>query len=377
MSQAIDVNGQSINYPETGDTNWGDEATDFAVQTSAAFGKLGLASGTSVDIAQTLDVAGNTTLDANLSVGGNTTLTGNLTANGNTTLGNANTDTITVTGILNVDSGVLYVDPTNNRIGINDSSPSEALDITGNVIVSGNLTVDANLIKTDSTSNFVGINTTNPTVALDVTGDVKQSGVVLNSDGTVSAPSVTFTSDTNTGLYRIGSDKIGIATNGTKVGEIGSGYGGFIGNILQIQSKTKTDTFTTASFNSFEDITGLNISITPKFSNSKILILYNVSGYANGGSIKLVRDSTDICIGDTAGSRIRATINTMDKAGTGAQETLSGNFLDSPNTTSAINYKIQLRPLAAVGYVNRSSTDTDSTNFSRGTSSITVMELMQ
>ena len=140
MSQSIQVNGQTINYPETGDTNWADDATNFAIQTSAAFGKIGLSSGTSVDITQTLDVTGNTTLDANLSVGGNasvtgnTILTGNLTVNGNTQLGNANTDTIGVTGIVNVDSGVLYVDPVNNRVGINDTTPSEALDVTGNAL---------------------------------------------------------------------------------------------------------------------------------------------------------------------------------------------------------------------------------------------------
>ena len=139
MSQTINVNGESINYPETGDTNWGDEATEFAIQTSAALGKIGLASGTSVDITSTLDVTGATTLDSTLTVAGNTTL------NGNTNLGNAITDTVTVTAILNVDSGVLYVDPTNNRVGINDTTPSEALDVTGNVAITGNETVGGTL----------------------------------------------------------------------------------------------------------------------------------------------------------------------------------------------------------------------------------------
>jgi hypothetical protein len=149
----IDVNGQTIDYPDIGDPNWGDNATNFAIQTSAALGKIGLSSGTSVDITQTLDVTGNTTLDANLSVGGNTTLTGNLTVNGNTQLGNSNTDTIGVTGIVNVDSGVLYVDPVNNRVGINDTTPSEALDINGNALISGTLGVTG----TTSLSNTLGV----------------------------------------------------------------------------------------------------------------------------------------------------------------------------------------------------------------------------
>lgn len=39
------------------------------------------------------------------------------------------------------DSGTLYIDSTNNRIGINNTSPTQALTVTGNVSVSGNLTV--------------------------------------------------------------------------------------------------------------------------------------------------------------------------------------------------------------------------------------------
>lgn len=221
MSQTIDVNGKIINYPVTGDTNWGDEATDFAVQTSAAFGKLGLASGTSVDIAQTLDVTGNTTLDANLSVGGNSTLTGNLTVNGNTLLGNANTDTIGITGIVNVDSGTLYVDPVNNRVGINDTTPSEALDVTGNVAITGNETVGGTLGVTGDISvntNKFNITATsgNTTIAgtLGVTGNTTLTGVLLGSDGSVSAPGISFSADTNTGIIRSASDQIDIVTGG-------------------------------------------------------------------------------------------------------------------------------------------------------------------
>ena len=228
MSQTINVNGQSINYPETGDTNWGDEATDFAIQTSAAFGKLGLASGTSVDIAQTLDVTGNTTLDANLSVAGTTSLTGNvtltnnLTVNGNTALGNANTDTTTVTGIVNIDSGVLYVDPVNNRVGINDTTPSEALDVTGNVAITGNETVGGTLgVTGDVAVNTNKFNITassgNTTIAgtLGVTGNTTVDGVIYaDDDTTANTPVISFTGDTNTGIGRSAADTLDFITNG-------------------------------------------------------------------------------------------------------------------------------------------------------------------
>jgi hypothetical protein len=44
------------------------------------------------------------------------------------------------------------------------------------------------------------------------------SGIISTStfgDGTAAAPSITFTSDTNTGVYRVGADNIGISAGGT------------------------------------------------------------------------------------------------------------------------------------------------------------------
>ena len=221
----INVNGVSVDYPDVGDVDWGTNATNFAVQTSAALGKIGLSNGTSVDITSTLDVTGATTLDSTLTVAG----TANL--NGNTNLGNAITDTVTVTAILNVDSGVLYVDPSTNKVGINDTTPSEALDVTGNALISGtlgvtgvttltDLTVDTNLIKTISASNFVG---TSPTKALDVTGEILVSsditigGVLIADDSTnvTTAPPITFTGDTNTGIGRSAADTLDFITDGT------------------------------------------------------------------------------------------------------------------------------------------------------------------
>lgn len=158
MSVPVNVNGKAINYPQTGDTNWGDEATNFAVETSAALAKIGLSTGTTVSIPGTLSVTGTTTLNSTLSVTGTTSLTGNVTAtnnltvNGNTTLGNANTDTTTVTGIVNIDLGTLYVDPVNNRVGVNKTNPAQALDVTGNIAISGNETVGGTLGVTGAVS---------------------------------------------------------------------------------------------------------------------------------------------------------------------------------------------------------------------------------
>ena len=75
---------------------------------------------------------------------------------------------------------------------------------------------------------------------------------------------------------------------------------------VQVVSTTKTDTFTTTS-TTFTTITGLTASITPRSASSKILIIVDVTGSqevgVNDAFIGLFRDSTQIALGDAAGSR--------------------------------------------------------------------------
>ncbi len=63
---------------------------------------------------------------------------------------------------LSIDTNTLYIDSTNNRVGIANASPSVALDVTGDAKVSGDLTVDTSTLYVDSTNNKVGIGTAFP-----------------------------------------------------------------------------------------------------------------------------------------------------------------------------------------------------------------------
>jgi hypothetical protein len=338
MSIVVNVNGESINYPQTGDTNWGDEATDFAVQTSSAFAKVGLSTGTTVDLPGTLDVTDNTTLDANLSVGGNASVTGttsltgnvtlnnNLTVNGSTQLGNSNTDTIGITGIVNVDSGVLYADPATNKIGINTISPAEALDVVGNIKSSATITgidlaIDTNVIKTDSTNNRVGINTTSPTVSLDVTGNIKASSQIQIPDGTVSVPGISPSTETSSGLYKIATNKLGIAINGSRVGEVGVGYGGFTGNVVQVAYSEITTSGVSGSVTipidntipqNTEGAEILTCSITPLYANS---ILYVESNCFIGENSNVFDSITAALFRDSTADAISVSINNASPTG--------------------------------------------------------------
>jgi hypothetical protein len=63
-------------------------------------------------------------------------------------------------------------------------------------------------------------NLTGFTGAITTTTTVTVGTVLRNGDGTVLLPSITFTSDLNTGIYRIGADNIGVTCSGAKVLDI-------------------------------------------------------------------------------------------------------------------------------------------------------------
>jgi len=150
-----------------------------------------------------------------------------------------------------------------------------------------------------------------------------------------------------------------------------------LGKVLQVQMAEKTDTFTSTS-ESWTDVTGLSVSITPSSNSSKVLVIANVAGaQANGGGqgfLRLVRGSTAIGVGASAGSRKQAGVTLMRSAG----ETMMTHtmiVLDSPSTTSSTTYKVQCYEEDSTLYINRSPSDNDDEYRARGHSTIIVAEI--
>ena len=103
---------------------------------------------------------------------------------------------------------------------------------------------------------------------------------------------------------------------------------------------------------------------------------WDSNGNDQRGGIRLVRDSTAICIGDAAGDRTRATCGMLGTNSNDIESGMSMTFLDSPNTTSAVTYKVQsMTEGNYTTYINRSSTDSDSTSVPRYASTMTLMEV--
>jgi len=182
--------------------------------------------------------------------------------------------------------------------------------------------------------------------------------IAINGSGTVTGISVGGLPD---GIV----DTDMIAANAVTAPKRGAGA------ILQVKQVGKTDitSVTSSGNNDYSDIPSFSLAITPTSSSSKILVMVALTVGGNSGafSLKLFRGSTEI------GSPSSGTRPAMIHRYTAAQYLDSNiiNFLDSPNTTSAITYKLQISTHGNAMVINRYSVSDDFTTASY----LTLMEV--
>ena len=149
--------------------------------------------------------------------------------------------------------------------------------------------------------------------------------------------------------------------------------------VLQVINATKTDTFTTTS-TTLVDVTGLSVTITPASATNKILVFASLalqSPLTGGLQVwgRIVRDSTSLG-GTASGNRPSANFATYQSSAIYGISPVAYQTLDSPATTSATTYKIQIAARSgSTASVNITNNDDNSTFVSRLASSITVIEV--
>jgi len=158
----------------------------------------------------------------------------------------------------------------------------------------------------------------------------------------------------------------------------GSAWGN-AGTILQVIQGVKTDVSGIAlATGARAVIPNLSASITPISTSSKVLVTYDISGSdSDGSSLILKRDSTDISVGDAAGSRTRVTSGGFSTGGR-IMINASATVLDSPDTTSSVTYTVDIlnhSTGSTTMLVNLSSTDANTAAGPRSASRITLMEV--
>ena len=135
-------------------------------------------------------------------------------------------------------------------------------------------------------------------------------------------------------------------------------------NIVQ---DVKTDTYEdTNPAGVWDDL--MTVTITPKFSNSKVMLSANISGSTNNSSYgpryRFVKDGSVMsdAIGDAADTRVQATFS-GGYAGQYAPFASAMDFLDTGSFTAgtSVTYKVQVTTYSSNDvYINRANTDSPS-----------------
>ena len=155
------------------------------------------------------------------------------------------------------------------------------------------------------------------------------------------------------------------------------------GSVLQLVQVVQPDTFAHNN-NTFVNITGMAATITPRSTSSKILVssIINFGGKFNlYGYVRLLRGST--IIGEPAADGNRQTCHAAlssdneSNSGNAKMNVCATNFLDSPNTTSAITYQYQIKTYSSAYffYLNRSHDNSNNVETPRPISTVTLTEI--
>lgn len=162
------------------------------------------------------------------------------------------------------------------------------------------------------------------------------------------------------------------------------------GSVLQVKQSVMTTSLYEAG--ATIHLSDLDVDITPTTSNSKFLIRAQICISSLGTryhAVKLYKRiggvDTQISKGDkgSANSRTEAWLVCGTGDGTNKeyeQQPVFGEFLDSPNTTSAITYKVEVGSGYSSGYtfaINTSAYNNGSHNAGWNTSPISVLTVME
>jgi len=311
------------------------------------------------------------------------------------------TDSVSINNPINYMSTVGTVTSGGNLVAassnVSVSTSTGALVVVGGAGIGGNLNVGGNVnVSGVVTALTMPAGTANTAAA--TTSFVAASFAPLASPTFSGTPSLPTGTTATTQAEGDSSTKLATTAFAANANNLTAGKVPYArlpaGSILQVIHTTKTNTFTGTSVvdngGYFIDVTGLSATITPKSSTSKILIITNMyvgtttvaSGYQHSYRLKRTIGATVTfpILGDAEGGRPQTTgrIN-MYSTTTYSMQMLSGTHQDSPATTSAITYQVQLGGYSGspVVYLNRAETFQNSAaNYDTvPVSTITLMEV--
>lgn len=161
--------------------------------------------------------------------------------------------------------------------------------------------------------------------------------------------------------------------------------GAMPGNIIQVNNIRVDSRPGYTVSNSPTIMTEFNQIITPKYANSKILVVWEIGYEAQyNGVFNIFRDGVILSngynteLGNVHYSGYAAAAYDVDVASTPNRNTIT--FFDTPSTTSQITYGLSFRSASAssqVIYINRPFSSTGGTDYENQVSMGYIMEIKQ
>jgi len=163
----------------------------------------------------------------------------------------------------NIITSTLYIDASNNRIGIGTTDPQQKLHVTGDTRIEGNLTVNGTLTQ-------INTNVSN-TEQLNITNDGTGPAVIINQKG--AQPIFEIQDDSATCFKIFDGGHVGIGTNTKTVNVDVSGNIKSSGTITSSSTISSSDTISSSNF-----ITASGSGVNANYGNTRIGNIANWSG---------------------------------------------------------------------------------------------------
>ena len=188
---------------------------------------------------------------------------------------------------------------------------SSKLSITSPLSITGNSTAGSEIRlpeDTDNGSNYVAL----------------KAADSIASNLTFTLPSADGSA--NQALITNGSGSLSFATVGATAGQV-----------IQVVTATDSTSRSTTS-SSYSTASTMSVNITPSSTSNKIFVIASTSMAATNGYFTIFRDSTDLNL---------AYYGSQDVYNAGAL-----SILDSPNTTSQVNYQFRFKSNSGTTEIN-------------------------
>lgn len=179
-------------------------------------------------------------------------------------------------------------------------------------------------------------------------GQTTMTGPLKAANGSVSSPAVTFASDTDTGMYRIGANNIGVGVNGAKVLDVSTTGLNVVGAVQQ-NGDTLMPTGSVLDYAGASAPTGWLLCYGQAISRSTYAALYAIIGTTYGTGDGSTTFNLPDCrgraaagrddMGGSAASRITSAVSSIDGTALGAAggaQKITLTRANLPNTSVSV-----------------------------------------